>query len=97
METKYVVVYTAYGRLQAETVRLFLESMGIKSFITQESAGTTYGLTVGPLGEAKVLVSAADAEEASKLLEAMEEGQFVENDEEDRSASADQDNETEED
>ncbi len=80
METKYVVVYTGNGQLDAEMVRLFLQSEGIEGFITQESAGTTFGLTVGTLGEARVLVPADKAELARKLLDEMEEGRFLQDD-----------------
>jgi hypothetical protein len=77
MEQKRVVVYIAHGLLEAETVRLFLESNDIPGFVSQESAGVTFGLTVGPLGEAKVYVSSEDQQQAVELLEAMEEGDFV--------------------
>ncbi len=80
METKYVEVYTANGQLDAEMVRLFLQSEGIEGYITQESAGTTFGLTVGMLGEAHVLVPADKADLARKLLDEMEEGQFIQGD-----------------
>jgi hypothetical protein len=77
MEPKRVVVYTANGTLQAETIRLFLESEGVPATVSQESAGVTFGLTVGRLGEARVLVAAEDEQKAIELLDAMEEGEFI--------------------
>lgn len=79
-DTAYDVVYYANGLLDAETIKLFLESQGIEAMITQESAGVTYGLTIGPLGEAKVLVPQMKVEEALLLLKQMEDGKFISND-----------------
>jgi hypothetical protein len=77
MDRKRVVVYVGHGTLEAETVRLFLESAGIPAVVIQESAGVTFGLTVGPLGEARVLVSAEDQTRALELLKAMEAGEYI--------------------
>lgn len=77
MEPKMAIVYIGQGTLDAETVRLFLESNGIPAFVIQESAGVIYGLTLGPLGEARVVVSAENEERAIRLLAAMEEGEFI--------------------
>jgi hypothetical protein len=77
METKPVIVYIAHGTLEAETVRLFLESEGIPAYVSQESAGVTFGLTIGPLGQAKVLVASEDQQKAVELLKDMEEGKFI--------------------
>jgi hypothetical protein len=68
------VVYTANGRLEAETVKILLESFGIAAYINQESAGAAYGLTVGPLGEVDVLVPKEDLEDARKIIEEMNAG-----------------------
>jgi hypothetical protein len=75
----YVQIYTAYGTLQGEMIRAFLESNGIKVFIAQESVGMTYGLTVGPLGEARIYVPVNQKEIAEKLLEEMEDGSLTSN------------------
>lgn len=76
MMAKYVQVYTANGMLEAESIRLFLESLGMDAFISQESAGVTFGLTVGPLGEARIFVPAEQAEKAVAALKEMEEGRL---------------------
>jgi hypothetical protein len=72
------VVYIASGMLEAETVKILLESFGIEAFINQESAGLTYGLTTGPLAEAEVLVNEKDLEDAKKIISEMEKGNLEE-------------------
>jgi hypothetical protein len=73
---EYVPVYIAEGQLAGEMIRMFLESMGIPSLLVQESAGVTFGLTVGPMGEVQVYVPADRVAEAKEVLKAMEEGQL---------------------
>ena len=68
------VVYTANGLLEAETVKILLESFGIPAFTNQESAGAAYGLTVGPLGEVDVMVPEKHLNEAKKIIKEMEAG-----------------------
>jgi hypothetical protein len=75
---EYVQVYTAYGNLAAEMVRLLLESLRIPARLLQESAGSVMGLTVGPLGEVSILVPAENEREAREILQAMEDGRLEE-------------------
>jgi len=75
---EYVQVYTAYGQLAAEMVRLLLESRSIPAWLLQESAGLALGLTVGPLGEVSILVPVELEPEAREVLRAMEEGRLEE-------------------
>jgi hypothetical protein len=70
------VVFVANGKLEAETVKILLESFGIPAFINQESAGSTYGLTVGPLGEVDVMVPMEHLKEAKKIIEEMKSGKL---------------------
>lgn len=72
------MVYVAQGALDAETVKILLESFGIETFINQESAGLTYGLTVGPLSEAEILVNEKDFVDAKKIISEMEAGNLEE-------------------
>lgn len=74
--TRKEVVYVANGMLEAESVRIMLESFGITAYINQESAGTVYGLTVGPLGEVQVLVPYGKITEARKIIEDMQAGRL---------------------
>lgn len=73
---EFAVVYEASGRLAGEMIRAFLEAQGIPAIINQESAGATYGFTVGPLGLVDVMVPESRKEEAIRILEEMEEGAF---------------------
>ena len=73
---KLVKVYTTAGDLEAEFIKGFLHGQGIEAVISQESVARTLGLTVGRLGEVKVLVPEEQAAEALELLKAMEAGEF---------------------
>ncbi len=63
-----VTVYVAVGRLEAEVVRGRLEAERIPAMLAYESVGQTYGITVDGLGQVKVKVPAAFAEEAKAIL-----------------------------
>ena len=76
MTTQYVLAYTANGMLDAEMIQSFLETAGISSLLSHESAGTVFGLTLGPLGEVQVMVPADKLEEAKNMLDAMEQGKY---------------------
>ncbi len=69
-------VYTTNGQLEAEMVRIFLESKGINAFIYQESVGHTYGLTLGSLGEVNIMVPEEELQKAMELLQEMDRGKF---------------------
>ena len=68
------VVYIANGKLEAESVKILLESFNIPAFVNQESAGTGYGLSVGPLGEVEVVVPMKYIPDAKKIIKAMKDG-----------------------
>jgi hypothetical protein len=70
------IVYIAHGVLDAEMMRAFLESNGIRAFIMQESVGLTYGLTMGPLGECKILVEPQNVATARELIALYEAGEI---------------------
>jgi putative signal transducing protein len=78
MTQSLVVVYTAAGQLEANIVKGMLEAAGIPAELSQESAGTAYGLTVGTMGLVDVLVTAEQAEQATALIEAMRQGELEE-------------------
>jgi hypothetical protein len=73
---KLVKVYTTAGELEAEFIKGFLHGQGIEATLSQESIARTLGLTVGRLGQVKVLVPEEQAEEALALLKDMEAGEF---------------------
>jgi hypothetical protein len=68
MQNDIVKVASVSGHLEAEILRSLLEAHGIDVWISQEAAGTAIGLGVGPLGEAHVMVRAADARQAREIL-----------------------------
>lgn len=70
------VVFVANGMLEAESVKILLESFGIAAYTNQESAGTVYGLTVGPLGEVEVIVPIEKINEAKQVIEDMKSGKL---------------------
>lgn len=76
MNSEYVLAYKATGHILAESIVGLLKSFGIDAFASQESAGITYGLTVGALGEARIYVPENQLADAQKLLEQMERGEL---------------------
>lgn len=68
------VVYLAEGKLEAESVKILLESFGIPAYLNQEAAGAVYGLTVGLLGEVEVCVPLDKVDEAKAIIEEMNKG-----------------------
>ena len=67
--TKWEVVAIANGLAQASIIQGRLESEGIPTQVHQEPAGVAIGLTVGALGQAKILVPEPMVEEALQILE----------------------------
>jgi len=78
MTQPLVVVYTAAGQMEANIVKGMLEAAGIPVELSQESAGTVYGLTVGTMGLVEILVPEQRADEAKALIEAMQRGDLEE-------------------
>ncbi len=70
-------IYVAHGALDAEMMRAFLESNGIRAFIMQESVGLTYGLTIGPLGECRIYVEPKNVAAAQELIALYEAGEIT--------------------
>ena len=64
-----MVVYIAHSEPEAYIVAGRLESEGIKAWVHQEPVGRAYGLSIGPLGEVKVLVSPEDYDQALAILD----------------------------
>ena len=83
MTPHLVTVHTAAGQIQATIIKSFLEAQGIPTLVVQESAGVVYGLTVGLMGNADILVAEEHAGEARELLEAMERGELTTDNEND--------------
>ena len=63
-------VYVAAGMLHAMVVRGALESAGIPVMLSYEPLGPTYGLTIGSIGQVRVMVPNEWVDEAQDLLAA---------------------------
>ncbi len=66
--TRWVVVAANVSPGEAAIIKGRLESQDIPAVVQQEAVGTVLGLTVGPLGSAKVLVPEPLAEQALAIL-----------------------------
>ncbi|MDD2522533.1 MAG: DUF2007 domain-containing protein [Anaerolineaceae bacterium] len=75
-KSDFVTVYKAQGKLDAESIKGFLEAQNIPAYLDINALGQIYGLTVGDLGEVGVMVSKKDETRARELLVAMEGGEF---------------------
>ena len=64
-----VSIGTADGQVEAEIIKGLLTANGVEVWLSQESAGTALGLTVGAMGEVEIMVRADQAEEARSLLD----------------------------
>jgi len=64
-----VSVGTADGQVEAEIFKGLLAANDIEVWLSQESAGSALGLTVGAMGEVEIMVRAEQAEQARSLLE----------------------------
>ena len=73
---EFVTVYKAHGKLDAESIKGFLEAQGIPAFLDSNPLGQIYGLTVGDLGKVGVMVSTENEATARRLLQDMENGEF---------------------
>ncbi len=73
---EFVTVYKGQGKLDAESIKGFLEAHGIPAFLDINPLGQIYGFTVGDLGRVGVMVSSENEASARDLLAAMEGGEF---------------------
>lgn len=65
----WMVVYVASSEPEAYVVAGRLKSEGVDSFVHQEPVGRAYGLSVGPLGEVKVMVRPDQYDQALTILD----------------------------
>lgn len=65
---KWVVIRANLSPGEAVVIRGRLESEGIPAVLQQEAVGAVLGLTVGPLGSARVFVPEDRFEEAEAIL-----------------------------
>jgi hypothetical protein len=69
-------VFVANGEIHAQQVCGFLEAAGIAAATRGESLRHTHGLTLDGLGRVEIFVAEADVEQARRLLDSAEAGQF---------------------
>jgi Putative prokaryotic signal transducing protein len=69
-------VFLAHGETEAQQVCAFLRASGIRARVRGESLRNLDALTVGRLSAVEILVSQADEDEARKLLQSVEAGEF---------------------
>jgi hypothetical protein len=69
-----------YDRIEAEILKESLESMGIPATLFDESAGTLYPTTFGPLAKVEVCVPDERLKEAEAWLESYNKGELRDDD-----------------
>jgi hypothetical protein len=74
----FTSVYAASGKLDGEMMKNLLESFEIECVLLGESIGSTYGLTVTPVGKVDVMVRTADVEKAKQIIQEYQNGQLEE-------------------
>jgi len=80
MDQDIVQVGSVSGKIEAEILRGLLEASGISVWLVHEAAATIYGLGVGPLAQVDLMVRAAQASEAVKIIESYRTGIASEDD-----------------
>ena len=68
MEENLILIDSVAGMLEAEILRALLDSYNIRALLSQESAASVFGLSVGPLGRVDILVDSSQAAEAREIL-----------------------------
>lgn len=66
---QWMVVRTTYNPGEANIIAGRLQSEGIGAWVHQEPFGSAMGITVGPLGEVKVVVDSIDYDRALAILD----------------------------
>ena len=69
-ENKPVIVYSG-SAMEAQLIRTYLESAGIRAFVQDEMSGILLPYTSSPggIGSVKVLVAQKDMQQARQLVE----------------------------
>jgi hypothetical protein len=79
-ESKLVCVRSCQGWDLAQIFKSKLEAAGIPVLLKYESAGLVFGITVDGLGEVKIMVPEAHAQEAENLLREQHDVEFLDDD-----------------
>jgi len=67
--SRLVVVHTAIGQMQAALIQSQLEANHIPVLLSQESAGATFGFTMGAMSLVEILVAEEHVQAAKAILE----------------------------
>ena len=70
MEADLAEVWRSQGELEAQVIRAFLDSIGIRSVIRGEALRITHGLTMNGLAVVRILVRAEDADRTREIIRA---------------------------
>lgn len=68
-EPNWIVVIKTAGVMEAEMIAGRLQSLGIPALVQNEPLGAVLGLSIGALGEARVMVPEAFFTQASAILD----------------------------
>lgn len=63
------VVASVAGKMEAEIIRGMLQARGIEVVLSQESAATAYGISVGALARVDIMVPSDQAQSAESVLD----------------------------
>jgi hypothetical protein len=69
-QDQLVKVYTAHGEMEAQVIKGLLESCGIPSLMQGNAAQSMQPFVMDGMGEIKIMVTEAQADEARKIIEA---------------------------
>lgn len=83
MPDPYVSITTVAGRPEAEIIKSFLNAEGIECELSQEAAGSVFGLSVGILGEVEIFVPSSQADKARRMVAEYRAGEGGDGDDED--------------
>jgi hypothetical protein len=75
VDEEIVSVDVVSGMIEAEILRGLLEAAGVAVWLSHESAGSAYGLSVGPMGEVEIFVPRRDETTARQVVSAYHAGQ----------------------
>jgi hypothetical protein len=77
MKPQWTVIFSAQGAPEEDQVRSFLAAHDIETATRGEALRKTHGLTLDGLGQVEILVAPEDADQARRLLAAVERGEFT--------------------
>lgn len=75
-EHNWIQIASVQAEVQAELLRGLLEAQDIPVLLSREGAGRALGLTIGPLGEVHILVPDQYQNQARKVLNQYQTGDF---------------------